>query len=33
MVAVAYRYGALSIKFVGTHKQYAAVDADAVEME
>lgn len=33
VVAVAYRYSALYIKFVGTHKQYAAVDADAVEME
>lgn len=33
VVAVAYRYGALYIKFVGTHKQYAAVDADTVEME
>jgi mRNA interferase HigB len=33
VVAVAYRFGALYIKFVGTHKQYDAVDADTVEME
>ncbi|AQY64923.1 type II toxin-antitoxin system HigB family toxin [Pseudomonas veronii] len=33
VVAVAYRYSALYIKFVGTHKQYDAVDADTVEME
>lgn len=33
VVAVAYRYGALYIKFVGTHKQYDAIDADTVETE
>jgi mRNA interferase HigB len=33
VVAVAYRFAALYIKFVGTHKQYDAVDADTVEME
>jgi mRNA interferase HigB len=33
IVAVAYRFGAVYIKFVGTHKQYDAVDADNVEME
>lgn len=33
VVAVAYRYGALYIKFVGTHKQYDTIDADTVETE
>lgn len=33
VVAIAYRFGALYIKFVGTHKQYDAIDADIVEME
>ena len=33
IVAVAYRFGALYIKFVGTHTQYDAIDADTVEME
>lgn len=33
VVAIAYRYGALYIKFVGTHKQYDAIDADTVETE
>jgi mRNA interferase HigB len=33
VVAIAYRFGALYIKFVGTHRQYDAIDADTVEME
>jgi mRNA interferase HigB len=33
VVAVAYRFGAVYIKFVGSHKQYDAIDADTVEME
>jgi mRNA interferase HigB len=33
VVAVAYRYGALYIKFIGTHDQYDAIDADTVETE
>ncbi|MHC8413033.1 type II toxin-antitoxin system HigB family toxin [Pseudomonas sp. Hz4] len=33
VVAVAYRFGAVYIKFVGTHKQYDTVDANTVEME
>jgi len=33
VVAVAYRFGAVYIKFVGTHKQYDAIDVDTVDME
>jgi mRNA interferase HigB len=31
VVAVAYRFGAVYIKFVGTHEQYDAIDANTVE--
>lgn len=31
VVAVAYRFSALYIKFVGTHAQYDAIDAATVE--
>lgn len=33
IVAVAYNTGTLFIKFIGTHKQYDAIDADTVEPE
>jgi len=33
VVAVAYRFEALYIKFIGTHAQYDAIDACTVEME
>ena len=33
IVAVAYRFQAIYIKFIGTHRQYDAIDADTVEME
>jgi mRNA interferase HigB len=32
VVAVAYRYGAIYVKFIGTHRQYDAIDAETVEM-
>jgi mRNA interferase HigB len=31
VVAVAYRFAALYIKFVGTHTEYDAIDASTVE--
>lgn len=31
VVAVAYRFGAVYIKFLGTHAQYDAIDASTVE--
>jgi mRNA interferase HigB len=33
VVAVAYRFGAVYIKFVGTHEEYDRIDAASVEME
>ncbi len=33
VVAVAYRYQAVYVKFIGTHAEYDAIDADIVEME
>lgn len=33
IVAVAYRFGAIYIKFVGTHAEYDKIDATTVEME
>ena len=33
VVAVAYRFEAVYIKFIGTHAQYDAVDALKIEME
>lgn len=33
VVAVAYHYQALYVKFIGTHEEYDAIDAKTVEME
>ncbi len=33
VVSVAYRYQAVYVKFVGTHGEYDAIDAETVEME
>ncbi|SFW61996.1 type II toxin-antitoxin system HigB family toxin [Pseudomonas sp. NFACC04-2] len=33
VVAIAYRFGAVYIKFVGTHRRYDGIDANTVEME
>lgn len=33
IVAIAYKFGAVYIKFIGTHSEYDAVDAETVEME
>lgn len=33
VVSVAYRYQAAYVKFIGTHKEYDAIDAETVEME
>ncbi len=33
ITAVAYRYQAIYVKFIGTHAEYDAIDAETVEME
>lgn len=33
VVSVAYRYQAVYVKFIGTHAEYDAVDAETVELE
>lgn len=33
VVAVAYRFQAVYVKFIGTHSAYDAIDAETVEME
>lgn len=33
VVSVAYRYQAVYVKFVGTHTEYDAINAETVEME
>ncbi len=33
VVSIAYHYQAVYVKFIGTHKEYDAIDAETVEME
>lgn len=33
VVAVAYKYGAVYVKFIGTHNEYDDIDAETVEMK
>lgn len=33
IVSVAYRFQAVYVKFIGTHAEYDAVDAETVEIE
>jgi mRNA interferase HigB len=33
IVAIAHQVGTVYVKFIGTHKQYDAVDVETVEME
>jgi mRNA interferase HigB len=33
VVSIAYQYQAVYVKFIGTHKEYDAIDAETVEME
>lgn len=33
VVLVAYRYQAIYVKFIGTHAEYDAIDAETVELE
>ncbi|MCK9393970.1 MAG: type II toxin-antitoxin system HigB family toxin [Methylobacter sp.] len=33
VVAVAYQFSAVYIKFIGTHAQYDAIDAETIELE
>ncbi len=33
IVAIAYRFSAVYVKFIGTHKQYDAIEAETTELE
>lgn len=32
VVSIAYKFGAVYIKYIGTHKQYDAIDAETIDM-
>ena len=32
VASIAYKFGALYVKFIGTHAQYDRIDADSVEL-
>ena len=33
IVAIAYQRGWMFVKFIGTHKEYDAIEADTIELE
>jgi mRNA interferase HigB len=33
VVSVAYRYRAVYVKFIGTHAEYDAIDAETIDLE
>lgn len=33
IVAIAYKFGAIYVKFIGTHQQYDLINAETIELE